>query len=35
MTALAIVAFLYALAFPDRREEPRPELWGVAAAAAE
>jgi MFS family permease len=35
MAALAIVTFLCALAFPDRREELRPELWGVAAAAAE
>ena len=24
-----------ALAFPDRQEELQPELWGVAAAAAE
>ena len=33
MAALALVTFLCALAFPDRREELRPELWGVAAAA--
>jgi MFS family permease len=35
MAALAIVTFLCALAFPDRREELRPELWGLAAAPAE
>jgi hypothetical protein len=35
MAALAIVTFLCALAFPDRLEELQPELWGVAAAAAE
>ena len=35
MAALAFVTFLWALAFPDRREELRPELWGVAIAAAE
>ena len=35
MADLAMVTFLRALAFPDRREELRPELWGVAAAAAE
>jgi MFS family permease len=35
MAALASVTFLCALAFPDRREELQPELWGVAAAAAE
>jgi hypothetical protein len=35
MAALAIVTFLCAQAFPARREELRPELWGVAAAAAE
>jgi MFS family permease len=35
MAALAIVTFLCALAFPDRQEELQPELWGVAAAAAE
>ena len=35
MAALAIVTFLCALAFPDRREELRPDLWGLAAAAAE
>jgi hypothetical protein len=35
LAALAIVTLLCALAFPDRREELRPELWGVAAAAAE
>ena len=35
MAALAIVTFLCALAFPDRREELRPELWDVAEAAAE
>jgi predicted PurR-regulated permease PerM len=34
MAILAIVTFLCAIAFPDRREELRPELWGVAAAAA-
>jgi MFS family permease len=35
MAALASVTFLCALAFPDRREELQPELWGVAAADAE
>jgi MFS family permease len=35
MAVLAIITFLCAIAFPDRREELRPELWGVAAAAAE
>jgi MFS family permease len=35
MAMLAIVTFLCAIAFPDRREELRPELWGVVAAAAE
>ena len=35
MAALASVTFLCALAFPDRREELQPELWGVAVAAAE
>jgi MFS family permease len=35
LAALAIVTLLCALAFPDRREELRPELWRVAAAAAE
>ena len=35
MAALAIVTLLCALAFPDRREELQPELWGIAATAAE
>jgi MFS family permease len=35
MAALASVTFLCALAFPDRWEELRPELWGVAALPAE
>jgi MFS family permease len=35
MAGLGVVTLLCALAFPDRREELRPELWGVAAAAAE
>jgi hypothetical protein len=35
MAALATVTFLCALAFPDRGEELRPELWSVAVAAAE
>jgi MFS family permease len=33
MAALAVVTFLCALAFPDRPEELRPELWHAAAAA--
>ena len=35
MADLASDTFRRALAFPDRREGLRPELWGVAAAAAE
>jgi predicted MFS family arabinose efflux permease len=35
MSALATLTLLCALAFPDRPEELRPELWGGAAAAAE
>jgi MFS family permease len=35
MAALAVVTFLWALAFPYRQEELQPELWGVAAAAAD
>ena len=35
MAGLGVVTLLCALAFPDRHEELRPELWGVAAAAAE
>ena len=35
MTGLGIVTLLCALAFPDREEELRPELWGSAPAAAE
>jgi MFS family permease len=35
MAALAILTLLCALAFPDRPEELQPELWSVAAAAAE
>jgi MFS family permease len=35
MAGLGIVTFLCALAFPDRQEELRPELWNVAPAAAE
>ena len=35
IAAPASVTFLCALAFPDRREELQPELWGVAVAAAE
>lgn len=35
MAALGIVTLLCALAFPDRREELHPELWGAVPAAAE
>jgi MFS family permease len=35
MAGLGIVTFLCALAFPDRQEELRPELWSMALAAAE
>jgi hypothetical protein len=35
MAGLGVVTLLCALAFPDRREELQPELWGVAAAPAE
>jgi MFS family permease len=33
MSGLGIVTLLCALAFPDRREELEPELWGTAQAA--
>jgi MFS family permease len=35
MAALGIVTLLCALAFPDREEELRPELWNAAPALAE
>jgi MFS family permease len=35
MAALGIVTLLCALAFPDRQEELRPELWNAATAPAE
>jgi MFS family permease len=35
MAALGIVTLLCALAFPDRREELHPELWGTAMVPAE
>jgi len=35
MAGLGGLTLLCALAFPDRREELRPELWGQALAAAE
>jgi MFS family permease len=35
MAALGVVTLLCALAFPDREEELRPELWGKSAIAAE
>jgi MFS family permease len=35
LAGLGIVTFFCALAFPDREEELRPELWGLAHAAAE
>jgi MFS family permease len=35
MAGLGIVILLCALAFPDREEELRPELWGSVPAAAE
>jgi MFS family permease len=35
MAALGVVTLLCALAFPDRQEELRPELWNAATAPAE
>jgi MFS family permease len=35
MAGLGVVTLLCALAFPDREEELRPELWGATPAAAE
>jgi MFS family permease len=35
MAGLGIVTLLCALAFPDRKEELTPELWGTTLAAAE
>lgn len=35
MAGLGVVTLLCALAFPDRREELRPELWSAAAVPAE
>ncbi|HJU17114.1 MAG TPA: MFS transporter [Stellaceae bacterium] len=35
MAGLGVVTLLCALAFPDRTEELRPELWGTVPAAAE
>jgi MFS family permease len=35
MAGLGIVTLLCALAFPDRKEELTPELWGPTLAAAE
>ena len=35
MACLGIVTLLCALAFPDRKEELRPELWGLAQVPAE
>jgi MFS family permease len=35
MAALGVVTLLCALAFPDREEELRPELWNAAPAPAE
>jgi MFS family permease len=35
MAGLSVITLLCALAFPDRREELQPELWDLAAMAAE
>jgi hypothetical protein len=35
MAGLGVVTLLCALAFPDREEELRPELWAAALAPAE
>jgi predicted PurR-regulated permease PerM len=35
LAGLGIVTLLCALAFPDRQEELRPELWAAEPAAAE
>ena len=35
MAGLGFVTLLCALAFPDREEELRPELWGTTPVAAE
>jgi len=35
MAGFGVVTLFCALAFPDREEELRPELWGAAPVAAE